>query len=236
MKVGMQSMVEVVFLQIPPPIGKALWVCTSIHHDSIMYAEHVLLHSFILLLLDLIQGSYHGIIVALVTKCLLHVHQHVLHRDILAFIQGAGPFTGVPMETGKDMRAHAGLIILLKEGIHVEPPECVHHLHPWIGRLEDQHIQSCGCQPLLLSPPSAAPASTVTAHGLTCSRVTIRVQCSPVWQGRRQASPTHHSTLGLWWPLVWVHSPHMSGKPSLRHLFHCGGSPSLLGCTSNHLH
>ena len=95
-----------------------------------MYAEHVLLHSFVLLLLDLIQGSYHGIIVMLVPKRLLHVHQQVLHRDILAFIQGAGPFTGVPTETGKDMRVHAGLIILLKEGVHIELPECVCHLCP----------------------------------------------------------------------------------------------------------
>ena len=53
-----------------------------------------------------------------------------LHRDILAFIQGTGLFTGVPMETGKNMRADAYLIILLKEGIHIKLPECEHHLHP----------------------------------------------------------------------------------------------------------
>ena len=98
-----------------------------------MYAKHVLLHGLILLLLDLIQGPYHGVIVTIVIECLLHVHQQVLHRDILAFIQCVGPFTGVPMETGKNVRAHACLIILLKEGVHIEPPECVHHLHPWIG-------------------------------------------------------------------------------------------------------
>ena len=109
-----------------------------------MYTEHVLLHSLILLLLSLIQGPYHGIIVMLVTKRLLHVQQQVLHGDIFALIQCVGPFARVPMETGKNMRAHACLIILLKEGIHIEPPECVHHLHPWISQLEDQHIHLAG--------------------------------------------------------------------------------------------
>ena len=135
-------MVEAVLLQIPPSIRKALWVRAANHHDSVVYVEHVLLHHLILLLLDLIQCPYHGITVVFVTKCLLHVHQQVLHRDILAFVKGAGPFTGVPAKTGKNMRAHAGLIILLKEGIHIKPPECVCHFCFWISRLEDRHIQS----------------------------------------------------------------------------------------------
>ena len=174
-------MVEAVLLQIPPLIRKVLQVCTANHHDGIVYVEHVLLHSFVLLLLNLIQCPYHGTVVTFVTKRLLHVHQQVLHRDILAFVKGVGPFTGVPVETGKNMRAHAGLIILLKEGIHIEPPERVHHFHSWISRLEDQHIQSCRSQPLLLPTPSAAPASMPMTCGLTCSGVTIRVQHSPVW-------------------------------------------------------
>ena len=168
-------MVEAVLLQITPSIRKALQVHMMNHHNCIMYAEHVLLHSFILLLLNLIQHPYHGIVVTFVTKHLLHVHQQVLHTDILVFIQGVGPFTGVPMETGKDMRVHTGLIILLKEGIHIEPPECVRHFHSWISRLEDQHIQSCRSQPLLLPTPSVAPASMLMACSLTCSGVTIRV-------------------------------------------------------------
>ena len=102
----------------------------------------------------------------LVTKRLLHVHQQVLHRDILAFIQCAGPFTRVPMETGKNMRVHAHLIILLKEGIHIKPQECVHHLCPQIGQLEDRHIQSCRCQ-ALLPTSSVAPVSMLTACSLT---------------------------------------------------------------------
>ena len=85
------------------------------HHDGIVYAEHVLFHSLILLLLDLIQGPYHGIIVTLVTKRLLNVHQQVLHRDILAFIQCVGAFTRVPMKNGKNLRVHAFLIILLRK-------------------------------------------------------------------------------------------------------------------------
>ena len=126
-------MVEAILLQIPSPIRVALWVHMANHHDGIVYAEHVLLYGLILLLLDLIQGLYHGIVVALVTECLLHVHQQVLHGDILAFIQCVSPFTGVPTETGKNVREHACLIILLEEGIHIEPPECVHHFRPWIG-------------------------------------------------------------------------------------------------------
>ena len=125
-------MVEVILLQIPPLVREVLWVCAAYHCDCIVYVEHVLLHSLILALLDLIQGPYHGIIVTLVTKCLLHVHQQVQHGDILALIQHAGPFVGVPTETGKNMGAHAGLIILLKKGVHIEAPQCVHHLHPWI--------------------------------------------------------------------------------------------------------
>ena len=97
-------MVEAVLLQIPPSIRKALQVRVANHPNSVMYAKHVLLHSLILLLLNLIQCPYHGIIVPFVTKCLLHVRQQVLHRDILAFVQCAGPFTGVPVETGKDKR------------------------------------------------------------------------------------------------------------------------------------
>ena len=120
-------MLEVVLLQILPLIRKALQVCAANHCDHVMYAEHVLLHRLVLLLLNLIQCPYHGIVVTFVTKHLLHVHQQVLHRDILVFVQGVSPFTGVPMETGKDMRVHTGLIILLKEGIHIKPPECVHH-------------------------------------------------------------------------------------------------------------
>ena len=149
--------------------------------DRIMYMEHVLLHCLILFLPNLIQCPYHGIVVVFVTKHLLHMHQQVLHRDIFAFIQGAGPFTWVPAETGKDMETHTGLIILLKEGIHIKMPECVHHFHTWISQLENQHIQSCRSQPLLLPTPSAAPVTVLMACGLTCSGVTIRVRHSSIW-------------------------------------------------------
>ena len=229
-------MVEAILLQIPPLIREALRVCVVNHRDSVVYAEHVLLYGLILLLLDLIQGPYHGIVVTLVTECLLHVHQHVLHGDILAFIQHVGPFTRVPTETGKNVRAHACLIILLEEGIHIKPPECVRHLHPWIGRLKDHHIQSRRHQLLLLPTPSAAPASMLVACSLTCSGVPIRVQCSFVWGGRRQASSAHHCALGFRWSSVQLCSPCMGGEPCFSHPFHCGGSPSLLGCTSNQLH
>ena len=227
-------MVEAILLQISPLIREALRVHVANHCNHVVYAKHVLLHSFILLLLDLVQGPYHGIIIALVTKCLLHVHQQVPHGDILAFIQLAGPFARVPMETGKDVGVHACLIILLEEGIHIKPPECVCHLCPWIGQLKDRHIQSRRCQLLLLPTPSATPASTPAARGLTHSGVPIRVRCPSVRGGRRRASSTHRSGLGIRWP-SWSHSPCTGDEPSFGHLFHHGGSPSLLGCTSHQL-
>ena len=55
------------------------------------------------------------------------------------------------------------------------------HFCSWISRLEDQHIQSCMSQPLLLPTPSAAPVSMPMACSLACSGVTIRVWHSPVW-------------------------------------------------------
>ena len=89
----------------------------------------------------------------LVTKCLLHVHQQVPHGDIFALIQHVGLFATVPTEPGKDVGVHTGFIILLKEGIHIEVPERVHHLCLWIDQLKDWHIQSCGCQLFLLPTP-----------------------------------------------------------------------------------
>ena len=227
-------MVEVILLQIPPAIREALRVHMANHHNGIVYAEHVLPYGLIFLPLDLIQGPYHGIIVMLVTECLLHVHQQVLHGDILAFIQCVSPFTGVPMEQKCEGTCEG--IILLEEGIHIKLPECVHHLCPWIGQLKDRHIQSCRCQPLLFPTPSVAPASMPVAHGLTHIGVPIRVQCPSVRGGRRQASSAHHCALRLRWSSAWSHSPCAGGKPSISCPFYCIGSPSLLGCISNQLH
>ena len=220
-------MVEAILLQNPPPVREALWVCTAYHHDRIMYVEHVLLHSLVLPLLDLIQSPYHGIIVTFVTECLLHMHQQVPHGDILALIQSVGPFARVPTETG--------LIILLEGDIHIEVPECIHHLSPWIGRLKDRHIQSHGHQPFLLPTPSAAPVSMLAAHSLTCSGVPIRVQCPSVRGGGRRTLSTNCSALGLRWPSTLLCCPCMGGEPSLSHLFHPRGSFSLLWCTSHQL-
>ena len=63
-----------------------------------MYVKHVFFHHLIISLLDHIQGPDHGIIVPLVAKCSLHVHQQVPHRDVFAFVQCADPFTRVPMK------------------------------------------------------------------------------------------------------------------------------------------
>ena len=162
-------------------IRKVLWVRAANYHDCIMYADHVLLHCLIFFLLNLIQCPYHGIVVVFITIHLFHVHQQVLHRDIFAFIEGVGPFTWVPTETGKDMRAHTGFIILLKEGINIKTPECVCYFHTWVSQLKDWHVQSCRSQLLLLPTPPVAPVMMPMACGLTGSGITIRVQCSRVW-------------------------------------------------------
>ena len=167
-------MVEAILLQILPPVREALWVHAPYHHDCLMYVEHVLLHSLVIPLLDLIQSPYHGIIVMLITEGLLDVHQQVPHRDIFALVKLASPFAGVPMETGEDVGVHASLIILLEEGIHIEAPEHVCHLGPWISRLKDRHIQSRRSQPFPLPAPSVAPAPMPVACSLIHSGVSIR--------------------------------------------------------------
>ena len=213
-------MIEVILLQIPPPVWQVLRVRSAYHHNCLVYVKHILLHCLIAPLLDLIQSPYHGIIVVLVAKCPLHVHQQVPHRDVLALVQRAGPFDWVPMETGEDVGAHTSLIILLKEGIYIEVPERVHHLHPWISRLKDRHIQSCGCQPFPLPTPSAASAPTPAACSLTHSGVSIRVWHSPVWGRRGQTPSADCSALGLRWPSAWLCCPCMGGEPCLSHLTH----------------
>ena len=177
-------MIEEILLQIPPPVWEMVLVCSAYYHNCLMYAKHILLHRPVITLLDLIQSPNHGIIVTLVAKHPLHVHQQVPHRDVLTLVQCASPFTRVPTETGKDVEAHTSLIILLKKGIYVKAPERLHHLHPWIGQLEDQHIQSCGCQPFPLPTPFVASAPMLAACSLTRSGVSIRVWCSPFWGGK----------------------------------------------------
>ena len=172
-------MIEAILLQIPPPVWEALRVHSAYHCNCLVYVKHILLHCLIIPLLDLIQSTYHGIIVALIAKCPLHVHQQVPHRDVLALIQHAGPFAQVLMETGEDVGAHTSLIVLLEEGIYIKAPERVCHLHPWIGRLKDWHIQSCRHQPFPLPTPSVASAPMPAAHSLTHSGVSIRVWCPP---------------------------------------------------------
>ena len=126
-------MVEAILLQIPPPVWEAVQVCSVYHCNHLMYVKHILLYHLVIPLLDLIQSPYHGIMVALVAECFLHMHQQVLHRDVLALVQGVSPFAWVPMETGENVGAHTSFIILLEKGIYIEAPECVCHLHSWIG-------------------------------------------------------------------------------------------------------
>ena len=174
----MQSMIEAILLQILPPVCEMVWVCSAYYGDRLMYAKHVLLHCLVIPLLDLIQGPDHGIIVPLVAKCSLCVHQQVPHRDVLTFVQRAGPFTRIPTKTGEDVGAHTGLIILLQKGIHVEMPERVRHFCPWIGRLEDRHIQSHWPQPFSFPAPPAASVHTPATHHLARSGVSVGVWCS----------------------------------------------------------
>ena len=209
-------MVEAILLQILPPVREALWVHTAYHCNCVIYVEHVLLHSLVLPLLDFIQSPYHGIIVALVTECLLHVHQQVPHGDILALVQHVGPFAGVPTETGEDVGAHTGFIILLEEGVHIKVPERVHHLGPWIGRLKRSaypisQVPAVSSPYSLCSPCAYASGPQSHLQWSTCQSPV------PLCLGRREASPC------------------MGGEPSLSHLFHPRGSSGLLWCTSHQL-
>ena len=228
-------MIEVILLQIPPPVWEALRVCSAYHCNHLMYAKHILLHCLVIPLLDLIQSPYHGIIITLVAECPFHVHQQVPHRDVLALIQCVGPFAWVPMETGEDVGAHTSLIILLEKGIYIKVPEHVCHLRPWIGRLKDWHIQSCGHQPYPLATPSAASTPMPAAHSLTHSGVSISVWYSLVWGRRGQSPSADCSALGLRWPSAWLHCPSMGGKPCLSPLSHPRGSSILLRCTPHQL-
>ena len=228
-------MIEAILLQIPPPVREVVWVCSAYYCNRLMYAKHILLHHLIIPLLDLIQGSNHGIIVMLVAKHPLHVHQQVLHQDVLTLVQCVGPFTRVPTETGKDVGVHTGLIILLKKGIYVKAPECVCHLCPWISQLEDRHIQSHGHQPFPLPTPSVASVPMPATHSLTHSGVSIRVWHSPVWGGRGQTPSANCSALGLPWPPTWLRCPSMGDKSCLSLLPHPRVSPILLRCTPHQL-
>ena len=94
-------MVEAILLQILPSIREALWLCTAYHCNHLVSEEHVLLHCLIFPLLDLIESPYHGIIVAPVTKSLLHVHQRVLHGDILPSSSMRAHLMGYPQRLAK---------------------------------------------------------------------------------------------------------------------------------------
>ena len=235
MEVGAQSVIEAILLQIPPPVREAVWVCLAYYCNRLMYAKHVLLHHLVIPLLDLIQGPYHGIVITLVAKCSLHVHQQVPHRDVFTFTQRAGPFTWVPMETGEDVGAHTGLIILLKKGIYIEMPERVRHLHPWIGRLEDWHIQSHWRQPFPFPTPPAASVPTPVPRSLAHSGVSIGVWRSPVWGGRGQTPSADCSALGLWQPSARACCPSVAYGSHLGPLPNPRGSPILLWCTPHQL-
>ena len=208
-------MIETILLQIPPPVREALRVHSTYYGNHLMYAKHILLHHLIIPLLDLVQSPYHGIIVVLVAECPLHVHQQVPHGDVFALIQHAGPFAQVPTETGEDVGVHTSLIVLLEEGLYIEAPEHVCHLHPWISRLKDRHIQSHGCQPFSLPTPSAASAPMPAACSLTHSGVSVRVWYPLVWGRRGQTPSANCSTLGLQGPSLQLRCPHMGGEPCI---------------------
>ena len=94
-------MIEVILLQIPPPVREALQVRSVYHCNCLMHAKHILLHRLIVPLLDLMQSPYHGNIVTLVAECLLHVHQQVPHREVFVLIQRVGPFARYPWRLAK---------------------------------------------------------------------------------------------------------------------------------------
>ena len=183
----MQSVIEAILLQISPPVREVVWVGSVYCCNRFVYAEHVFLHCLIIPLLDLIQGPDHGIIVLLVAKCSLHVHQQVPHRDVLTFIQGAGPFTRVPTKTGEDVGVHTGLTILLQKGIHVETPECVHHLCPGSVDLKSAYLVSLA--PALSFPYSPCSLCAYAGNPLSRSQWSICWSLVLPYLGRKGANP-----------------------------------------------
>ena len=157
-------MIEAILLQIPPPVREVLWVCSVYHSNRLVYAKHILLYCLVIPLLDLIQSPYHSIIVTLVAECPLHVRQQVPHGDVFALIQHAGPFARVPTETGKDVRVHTSLIILLEEGVYIETPEHVHHLRPRSIDLKIGISNLMGASRFPLPTPSVAYANSPQSH------------------------------------------------------------------------
>ena len=145
-----------------------------------MHAKHILLHHLIVPLLDLIQSPYHGIIVALVAECPLHVHQQVPHRDVLALVQHAGPFAWVPTETGEDVECILASSYCLRKASTSKRQSVYVTSAPRSVDLKIG-ISNLAGQPFPLPTPSAVSVPMLAAHSLNCSGVSIRVWHPPVW-------------------------------------------------------
>ena len=198
--------------------------------NRLVYEKHVFLHHLIIPLLDLIQSPYHGIVITLVAKGPLHVHQQVPHRDVFALVQCAGPFTRVPMKTGEDV----GCILASSycsrkasaskcQSVYVTSTHGSVDLKIGISNLAGAN-RFLSLLPLRLCQ---WPAISLTAS--------VRVWHSPVWGGRGQTPSANCSALGLQWPPTWSHCSSAGDESCLSLFLHPRGSPILLRCTPHQL-
>ena len=181
MKVGVQSIVEMVLLQIPASIEKALRVRMVNHHDCIVYAEHVLLHHLILFLLNLVQCPYHGIIVMFVTKVFSMCISRSCTEISLPLPRVQAHLPGYPWRLAKICGCILTSSYFLRKASTLKCQSVYVTSTPRSVNLKICISNQCRSQALLLPTPSVAPALMPMACSLTCSGVTIRVWCSPVW-------------------------------------------------------
>ena len=160
-------MIELIPCQILPLVRYLIGICMVDHSHGLMNSQHVLLHGLAVFLPDLIQGP-HSVIVMHVTEHMIHACQEFRDSEVPTFLQQMHPPAWVPLQTGVQVRHHALLLILVQLSLHIKPPQGICHIHIWICRLKDWHVQMRGGEVFLILPPPPAMSTAwcFTHHGV----------------------------------------------------------------------
>ena len=208
-------MIEAI-LQIPPPVGKVLRVCSVYHCNRLMYVKHILLHRLSVPLLDLIiMASYLCLLLNVLSMCIsrsctemslpsLSMHAHLSgYPRRLAKMWGhilASSYCSRKASTLKCQSVYitsAPGSVDLKIGIsNLVGASCFLSLLP----LQPLHLCQWPAVSLTVEYPSESGAPCLGKRG--------------------QAPSTDCSALGLWGPYMQSHCPHVGGEPCLSHLSH----------------